>query len=195
MVLETPHIQLCFIIAIKLRQMGLEDNFCLTGAATWHGRKSSKGGDSSFFPIPRSASNGWPKIVIVAGFAKNLGLLRHDVRWFISNSGGETKIVLIISIQQNSKTFVIEKWCPQLNLLRRSPRRSPPLGITQTITISHRAGSAIDSPGSYHVEGAPLNFEFDKVLSRAPASQGETDISLGLEALQRFASGIWRAAL
>src|SRR6266705_920142 len=52
----------------------------------------------------------WPTLVFEAGVFESLQKLKNDARWWLSNSGGQVKIVLIFSVQRESRTIQIERW-------------------------------------------------------------------------------------
>ncbi|KXG45557.1 uncharacterized protein PGRI_033240 [Penicillium griseofulvum] len=110
-------------------------------------------------PIPGS-SPGWPTLAIETGLSESLSQLRHNARWWFSNSSGEVRIVLVISISKRKDRVSIEKW--QLASTNR-PR---------SLTCAHEV--AITANG---VTGAPLTITFVALYDRPPA-HGEGDIVL-----------------
>src|SRR5256714_5693847 len=93
--------------------MGLENDFLDLGATKFQVRRASKEGDTAFKPLsmrPREAD--WPTIVIEAGWSESLRKLRLDAGFWLEDSGGDVKIVLLISIgrRRGVRKMIIEKW-------------------------------------------------------------------------------------
>src|SRR5277367_3556778 len=79
--------------------MGLRWELFNIGAETYKPALMSKEGDSAFKPGSiRPLDTDWPTIVIESGWSESLTKLREDARRWLENSGGEVKIVLLISI-------------------------------------------------------------------------------------------------
>ena len=131
-----------------------------------------KRGDSAFKPLSfRPDETDWPTIVFEAGLSESLRHLRSDAKWWLVNSGGEVKIVIIISLKRGQSMLRIEKWEPAPAAGRRPSTRAnanipPPLIPTNTQEITIIPNT---------VTGAPLVLEFEKVFLR-PAVLLESDI-------------------
>jgi hypothetical protein len=148
-------------------------------------RRSSKEGDSSFRPYShRPNKTDWPTIVIESGVSETLPHLRFDTSWWLRESKGDVKIIIIISIKRARPMIQIEKWelasivGGQLTLRSASNNAQIPTK-TQEITIDPNA-----------VTGAPLILEFEKILLR-PAVLPETDIAFSAQELSTWAARIW----
>ena len=86
-------------------------SFTNLGATTFKTPRVSKEGDSAFKPLsirPREAD--WPTIVLEAGWSESLTRLRLDAHFWLEDSGGDVKIVLLFSIGRTARTMIIEKW-------------------------------------------------------------------------------------
>jgi hypothetical protein len=98
------------IVLMGMRAMELD----FVGATRFRGRNSSKEGDSGYKPYSlRPNDADWPTIVFESGKSESLRRLRFDASWWLTESGGDVKIVIIISIQrtQNAQSRLqIEKW-------------------------------------------------------------------------------------
>ncbi|KAJ5185740.1 hypothetical protein N7491_006392 [Penicillium cf. griseofulvum] len=152
-----------------------------------------KEADQGFLPPSRlppttGSPPGWPTLTIETGLSESLSQLRQDARWWLSNSLGEVRIVLVISISKQKDRVFIEMW--QLappnsprpltrayvqTLCQRNPN-VPPLiqqpASSQTAYCAHEL--TITANG---VTGAPLTLPFAALYDRPPA-QGEGDIVL-----------------
>ena len=117
----------------------------------------------------------WPTLVFEAGLSESLAKLRTNVEWWLHNSRGEVKIVIVISIRPAQKSIWIEKWCLQ----PRTPAApttgaNPPIATkTQELSIIQNLCilTPVDSTTTYAVTGAPLILEFEKLLLRTPMCQ------------------------
>ncbi len=132
----------------------------------------------------------FPTLVFEAGVSESLPRLRNDAKWWLSNSGGQVKIVLIISIQEGTRTIEIEKWETRLAAATGRVTRSarPPAQVPtriQQITI--------DPNG---VAGAPLILHFHLIFLRAidqNAVPPEHDFTFTAQDLQNWANDFWNA--
>jgi hypothetical protein len=83
---------------------------CPMGGTRYRGRASSKEGDTCSKPSSRKKETNWPTIVLKSGLSEPLRRLKCDARWWLENSEGEVKIIVIISIEPADKRLQIEKW-------------------------------------------------------------------------------------
>jgi len=68
----------------------------------------SEEGGSAYKPSAREKPIDWPTIMIESGFSESLKHLRNGANWWLTNSQGEVKIVVIISIQPANKKLHLE---------------------------------------------------------------------------------------
>ena len=197
---EAAHLQLGDEVNRKLEGMGLaRRSLYPLGAKTCSGPNSSKQGDSTYKPKCRTREIDWPTIAIEAGLSEKLPRLRIDAQWWLTNSGGEVKIAIVISVVKEEKSLRIEQWClPQP--LPTGPRPATraatraatiPTKIQELTVIQDPPIPAL--PGTiptYTVTGAPLTLEFEKLLLRAPVLP-EGNVILTAADLQAFAEEFW----
>jgi hypothetical protein len=190
---ESAHRNLAKEVVIALAVMRPRlagDEFHSVGATTYHTDESSKEADSAYRPRSfRPNKTDWPSIVFESGVSELLSQLRFDAGWWLRKSGGDVKIVIIISVERAPQTLQIEKWelapisesRPSTRALPNAVNIPPPLIPTkiQEITIDQNT-----------VTGAPLVLEFDKIFLR-PALLPETDITFTAQELSTWAAGIW----
>jgi hypothetical protein len=142
---ESAHFWFCTQFILKVVNMGISPfELCPVGATTYHDRISSKEGDSGYKPSSRKDGTDWPTIMIESGFSESLRHLRNDAKWWLTNSQGEVKIVVIISIQPVDKKLHLETWELTLPHEGRPVTRStqaytPNHPATQTTSISSAA--------------------------------------------------------
>jgi hypothetical protein len=181
--------QLSFGIELvdKVRGMGMSHReLCPFGGTRYLGNISSKEGDSSYKPPSRENVTDWPTIVFEAGLSESLQHLRSDARWWLENSGGDVKIVVLISIKPADKRLQIEKWelAPSLN--QRVTRAHP----TPNAQIPAQIQEITIMPNNV-ITGSPLVLEFQKIFLR-PSVLPESDIIFTAADLSGWADAFWR---
>jgi hypothetical protein len=76
------------------------------GATRFRGHNSSKEADSAYRPHSFKRN----RLANESGKSESLDRLRFDARWWLIESGGDVKIVIIISIKRAQSMLRIEKW-------------------------------------------------------------------------------------
>ena len=195
---ENAHITLGIDLVLALVGMGLPRH-CIyaLGGTRFHGRNSSKEADSAFKPISRTQKTDWPIIVFESGLSESLTRLRHDAQWWLTNSGGDVNIIVIISITPAVKRLRFEKWCLRpaagnIPATREDPNPNPlvPTRVQEITVIQNPAAQPGPAP-PYAVTGAPLTLEFQDILLRAPVPP-EGNVVFTIADLSRFAENFWR---
>jgi hypothetical protein len=198
---ETAHGSLGERINFKVVGMGLPiGSLVYLGAGTCKSPYSSKEGDTSYKPQCRTGTDDWPTIVIEAGLSESLRQLRADARWWLTKCGGEVKIIILIGIIRERKSLQIEQWCMAPSPTPRPTTRTHPNPLLplqvptpiQELTVIHDPPIP-PLPGSiptYTVAGAPLTFDFAKILLRAPVPP-EGNIIFTAADLQAWAQWFW----
>jgi hypothetical protein len=188
---EAAPLNLTIGVVEKLVMMGMPANeFHAVGATRIRGRNSSKEADSAYRPYSfRPNKTDWPTIVFEAGLSESLSRLRSDARWWLMESGGDVKTVIIISVKRAQSMIRIEKWELAPRTGRRLTLRSAtnPLNHlpTQIPTKIHEITIVQNT-----VTGAPLILEFQKIFLR-PAVLPESDITFTAQELSTWAARIW----
>ncbi|CAG8016442.1 unnamed protein product [Penicillium nalgiovense] len=184
------------VLDLSLIEMGLVSTTSRKWVATTTYKPTANKGkqaDQGFIPPSRRPSApglppGWPTLTIETGLSESLSQLRQDALWWLSNSSGEVRIVLVISISKRKDRVFTEIW--QLappnsprpltrayiqTLCQQSPNIPP---LVQQQAVSQQAYCAHEIEISANgVTGAPLTLPFIAVYDRPPA-QGEGDIVL-----------------
>lgn len=129
----------------------------------------------------------WPSLVIEAGISESTARLMAAAHWWIENSKGEVRIVILIHLNSENRTIRILKCVPRpktVPKITRSYNPSLPLPMMPYVD----AEIIIDrSVSLYQITGAPLILEFAEVISRPPASPTENDVVFSAADLARWA--------
>ena len=178
-------------LIVRAAGMGLKREFFYVGATKFQVRRASKEGDTAYKPLsirPREVD--WPTIVIEAGWSESLQKLRLDAGFWLEDSGGNVKIVLLISIGRRARTgtMIIEKWENRPVPANRPATRAITSGNGQIATKVQAI--TIDS-NSNTVNGAPLTLEFPKIFLRQAVPPLEHDITFTAQDLSEFATDFW----
>ena len=163
------------------------------GAARYDGNLSSKEGDSAYKPDSRNRREDWPTIVFESGFSETLTQLRIDAQWWLTNSQGDVRIVVIVFARPEDRTLRLEKWCLTPTSLRRSPRLNQHVQVptrVQEILITQNPPAHPGGAATYTVAGAPLTLEFQEMLLRTPAPP-ESDVTFTAADLSQLAARFW----
>jgi hypothetical protein len=193
---EMAHLSLVHKIIEKLVRMGMPvEEFCGIGANRFRGHNYSKEGDSTFKPYSRRPNDtDWPTIVFESGFSESLSRLRHDARWWLVESGGDVKIVIIISMKraqaQAQPMLRIEKWELAPMIGRQFTLRSASNNLNNNLPrqTSTRIQQITIVPNT--VPGASLVLEFAKIFLR-PAVPPESNITFTGQELSTWAARLW----
>ena len=96
--------------------------------------RRSKDGDTGIRCATRVGATAWPNLMIEGGYAESLRMLRLDDEWWLTASGGLTRIVILIHIKKNPNAIHYETWEVRPNMRRRT-RISPPTVPTKIYAI------------------------------------------------------------
>jgi hypothetical protein len=192
------------IIDEYLMAMGIQSDDREWAMATTYKPTASKGKqpDQCFTPPCRRASPGqpvgWPTLVIETGVSESLPRLREDARWWFNNSGGEVRMVLVISIKQTKVEFELWQLAPAnaprpltracIDFLRQ--QRLPPLirqaAVTQQLYSHHEVDvTSSGVAGAPRVGNAPMVLPFEALYNRPPGVT-ESDLVLSDQDFRRF---------
>lgn len=159
------------------------------GSTRFEGRSASKEADASMKPIPsRRLATDWPTLVFESGLSESLRHLRTDAKWWLTNSSGQVKIVILIDIDSYTQKLHIEQWgmlpLPASRPSTRAtaaannlvPTRVGEISIIQNIAT---AGSDV-----------PLVLSFNDMFLRPP-DPAEGDFVFSANDLQNWSSSVW----
>src|SRR5205807_3954526 len=94
-----------------VRAMSLGNALVHMGNTTYQGIGSSNEADASFKPLfVRPFKNDRPTIVFVSGDSHSYNRLKVDTHWWLENTSGDVKIVVVISISRGNQKIRLEQW-------------------------------------------------------------------------------------
>ena len=179
----------------RIEHMGLTDLDDLydMGGTTYTERSTKKEADSCWRPAAtRPNPLDWPTLVFEVSVSETLRKLRNDAQWWLANSQGRVKIVLLFKINRVARTTHIEKWeCRPATLIYALRSNRPPVQAPAQIqTVDIDANGVVT--GSPPATTPPLVLHFWDILLRQPVPP-EQDVIYTAQNLQRLANGIWAA--
>ena len=99
------------LLDIKIARMGLFEDIGRMESTTYKGNGSQKEADCSWKPWKsRPLGTDWPTLIIECGVSKSSDRLAVDAHWWFENSGGQVKIVLLISFFKSGKEIRLQQW-------------------------------------------------------------------------------------
>ncbi len=124
---------------IKSFRLGVDESLLPTGSGRFgrHGGRS-KEADIGYKPHSRPMIDDWPSFVIEVGVSESLAMLRKDAAFWITNSDGRTRIVIVLSINRRDWQILVERW---EEVPRRQPNQSTANysripGLMQSLTLN-----------------------------------------------------------
>ncbi|CUS15658.1 unnamed protein product, partial [Tuber aestivum] len=176
----------------KVDRMGLGRALRPMGSTTYQGVKCAKEADAAFEPrLPGPYDRYWPTLVVECGVSESLKRLRVDSDWWLQNSEGAVKTVLVFSVSKATRHIHLEQW--ENGNSSKSATANPPITPTKINEIDIMG--PMDTSGGVQrpiVTGAPLKLEFEKIFLRQPDRRcGEDNIIFTAQQLGLIASGIW----
>ncbi|CAI7601675.1 unnamed protein product [Penicillium glandicola] len=94
----------------EIFNMGLDESIRPFGSRTMEGVFCKKEADESYGPTqPVLGRNPkWPTVVVEVGVSESYRKLRADAEWWLMNSRGDVKLIIIVSISQKTPNVKFE---------------------------------------------------------------------------------------
>ena len=110
--LENAHTSLMSGILDKIIALGVPPNeLCMLGAITQKGEFAARQADSSFKPTPeRRGESDCASLMIECGLSQSLADLRAAANWWLSNTQGQVRVVVVVSADLQNKGVFLEIW-------------------------------------------------------------------------------------
>jgi hypothetical protein len=148
---------------IKSFRLGVDESLLPTGSGRFGCRGGrSKEADIGYKPHSRPMIDDWPSFVIEVGVSESLAMLRKDAAFWITNSDGRTRIVIVLSINRRDRQILVERW---EEVPRRQPNQSTANysripGLMQSLTLNTDVeydGPSLEIPAEKVFDGPPQN--------------------------------------
>jgi hypothetical protein len=124
---------------MKLVLLGVRTSIVATGSGRF-GRPAgrSKEADIGYKPCSRDMEDEWLSFVIEVGVSESLAMLRRDAAFWITNSDGKTRIVILLSIDRRDRQILVERWkeVPRTRPNRSTKNYSRIPGMMQSLTLN-----------------------------------------------------------
>ena len=193
---EALHLFLNDLIREKTGEMGVPlRDLQSVGAGTFTNHddgdvRSWGEGDSCLRPHGRLLVNGFPTVVIEAGYTQSLGSLQQKARWWFAASHFNVKIVILAKVYQSrGGRITIEKWKAVPQAQANAPAQLEAACVQSIHITYHALANNPADPALYDVTAA-LHLEFVDVYLRQPVGH-EGDIVIDVEELQTYAVDFW----
>ena len=102
----------------KLVSLGIGINSLMNLGATRFGAPGgrSKEPDGALRPRTRVLATDWPSVVFEVGVSESLSQLRTDAHFWLTQSGGQTRIAILLAVKKATRVMKIEhgRTCPEL---------------------------------------------------------------------------------
>jgi hypothetical protein len=124
---------------MKLVLLGVRTSIVATGSGRF-GRPAGKSKEAGigYKPCSRDMEDEWPSFVIEVGVSESLAMLRRDAAFWITNSDGKTRIVILLSIDRRDRHILVERWkdVPRTRPNRSTKNYSRIPGMMQSLTLN-----------------------------------------------------------
>jgi hypothetical protein len=122
----------------------------------------SKEADIGYKPRSHPMIDDWPSFVLEVGVLESLAMLSMDAAFWITNSDGRTRIVILSSVNQRDRQILIERWeeVPRIRPNRSTANYSRIPGLIQSLTLNadvKYAGPPLEIPAEKLFDGPPQN--------------------------------------
>ncbi|CRL24597.1 unnamed protein product [Penicillium camemberti] len=172
-----------------LKEMGVHQSISMTGTHSVRGRYCEKQADESWLPIQPipGRSTKWPTVTVEVDVSESYPKLKADAEWWLMNSRGDVKLVIIVSVNRKTPKIKFETVTLTPATLRLQRPRNVPT-IRQSITTSRdpeRPDATITvSPP------VPLTIQFEELFCRQPVPP-EHNIDLSPDQLREISRQVW----
>lgn len=183
-----PHF--AFALQTAIVEANLEDETQATGSGRVKGNMCYKEPDGSWIPsTPPPTDDTWPSVVVEFAYSESSRRLHLDASWWLANSQGEVKVVILIFVDQERAKLTFESIInsqPIITLRNGRPRFEP---VTRQKIVVSRPPGGSTMPVSC-VPADPLHVSCEELLRRAPVPP-ETDADIPVQSLIKVATKIW----
>lgn len=141
--------------------------------------------DNSVRPKERpSTPESWPSLVMEVGISTASAKLQTDAQWWITESEGDVKTVLVTIVNLKKPEIIIQKWEPLAIKQDSSEFKATPTLQLQVVMSKPEGQSEVT------VENGPLVLSFENLLLRHPVND-EGDLVFTDDDLKDLAERVW----
>lgn len=175
------------LILAELEDMGLGKGLNLPLASTGSARFGAGSGrqmepDASFRPLSRTGQIALPSFVIQVGVNQTLMQLQCDACMWLTQGCGSVGVVLLIKVDDNDKSIIIEHW-------ENIPR--PLAGLSNPLPNPVKVNCVDLTQGQ--CVGAPISINLYSIFYTVPTGvPNNATLLLSTEALIEFYNYYWR---
>ncbi|KOS39962.1 hypothetical protein ACN38_g9192, partial [Penicillium nordicum] len=182
--------QFAFEFQRAIVQANLKGRAYPTGSGRVEGNMCYEEPDGSWIPsTPPPTDNTWPSVVVEVAYSESPRRLHLDASWWLANSQGTVKVVILIVVDQERAKLTFESIInsqPIITLCNGRPRFQP---VTrQKVQVSRPPGGSTMPVTCVPAE--PLHVSCEELLRRAPVPP-ETDADIPVQSLIEVATQIW----
>jgi hypothetical protein len=174
------------MLEAKFRLLHVRSSLAGTGCGRFgHRGGRSKEANLGYKPSSRPMIDDWPSFVVEIGVLESLAMLRRDAAFWITNSDGRTRIVIVLSVNQRDRQILVERWeeVPRIQPNRSTANYSGIPGLIQSLTLNAGVDYA----------GPPLEIPADKLFDGLPPNIPGGEFLFTPDNLNEFNTSIWRA--
>ncbi|CAK9190315.1 unnamed protein product [Sphagnum troendelagicum] len=172
------------MLEAKFRLLHVRSSLSGTGSGRF-GRRGgrSKEADIGYKPRSRPMIDDWPSFVVEIGVSESLAMLRRDAAFWITNSDGRTRIVIVLSINQRDRQILVEQWeeVPRIRPNWSTANYSRIPRLIQSLTLN--AGVDYADP--------PLEIPAEKLFDGLPQNLSGGEFLFTPDNLNEFNTSIW----
>ena len=175
---------------------GLRRAITPVGSVRFKGLHRAKESDFCFKPTSWDLITNWPSVVIEVGVSESLTQLHKDARFWLECSGGQTHIVILISVNKRARSWVIKRWQQNPAIGRLQPVQN--MGVLNTYSQTHVAMQvqSLSMQEGQIYAGASLIIPATLVLDVLPPIQaaplGPNDFEMTAQMLNLLNEDLWK---
>ena len=167
----------------RLVSLGIADTLLPFGSTRYQAPSGrSKEADSAFKPSTRLPTD-WPSLIIEVGVSESLPQLRTDTHYWLTQSGGQTKIVIIIAIKKATRVMTIERW-EDRGSTQPTRQVRPPYNPIKMQALRLQANGQLSGGGSLLIPAS-------KVFDTLPPGLGPNDFTFTGQDLAQYVQRYW----
>ena len=189
---------------VYVNWIGDDEAFLLLRSAGFKGARRMQEGNKAYKPSMWTREDDWPSIVFEVDVCETMAQLQttawlqQDAQFWLDFFRGETRIVIIICVNQNARSMEIQRW--QAEAVGVAPIRQQPIRHMQRANPYARRYVAIcvqslDLAEGQNYAGASLHIPAHLIYDNLPLGLGlgPNDFNIIAQILNEFNTDYWLA--